>query len=244
MKLFIVAIALISTLLNAGVEVTQNMRALYKGVDLTAGQENYILDHQASIIKVFEVTLKKESKHLGNQTYHDERNVISFTLNPDLSINDFKFLSRSSERILDNTTKNAIYGGIEKFPMPKESTVMRFIITYNLGTQNTQNYSYENQPRKQSETKERYQNIAKGTTRFQHSMKEYIREFETSEDGFINYKTEPDGCMKKLSLLTKDNQNVSVGYNPSRYINVEIPKGKYKLLFNTNKTCDIQLQYK
>ena len=45
-----------------------------------------------------------------------------------------------------------------------------------------------------------------------------------------------------MKLLTINNQQVNTGVAPW-YFNVEIPKGKYKLLIKTKKVCDVNIQY-
>ena len=117
--------------------------------------------------------------------------------------------------------------------------IIRFIIHFKKGKINKTNTEYNTL----SNTKPYYKNISQGTTRFEHQSEEYVRTFETSKDGFMNLSINPFPCMQRITLLTSNNQEIKViGFYRSR-MNQEIPKGKYKLLFKTKKTCNVNLEY-
>lgn len=224
--------------LYANIEVSQNIRALYKGVKLTEIQENYILDNQDFNIDQLEKTLKRDLKAIRSK-YINEKNVISFILTPTGKITNIKFLRKSDSRKIDNITKKAINKNAKRFKKPKEDTIMRFIISFKKGKINRINSGTNSS----SNIQQFYQNISQGTTRFQHQSKEYVRTFETHEDGFINLSINPFPCMQRITLLTSNNQLINVMGVYSSRMNKEIPKGKYKLLLKTKRTCNVNLEY-
>lgn len=222
---------------GATIEVKQNMKALYKGVELTEVQEDYILDNQDENIEIINKVLKIETKKLKTKDFVHEKNVIEFVLNPDKTITKLRFLEKSNDRKIDKITKEIIKQASSKFNKPTEPTLMRFIFVYEIGK-----VTYSNDGTDKTSNKETYyQGIQSGTTRFEHSSEEYVRTFETSKDGFINLNEQPWACAS-VRLLTNKNQYIRTGITDNEF-NAEIPKGKYKLLIKTKKTCDINLQY-
>ncbi len=226
-----ILILLITINIYANINVTQNIRALYKGINLTEVQKNYILDNQDITTKLLQKEIQKETKDFKQL---DEKNVVSFLLTKDGEIKNIHFLVHSNIRTLDKRTKKSIQKIAKKFPRPQTDTELRYIVHYNKGKKAI--YYPENR-----ETRSYEIPIGRGTTRFQYSSKEYVRVFETSEDGFVNLSVNPGMCAS-VKLLTNKNQRVYTGA-ASWYFNKEIPKGKYKLLIKTSKTCDISLQY-
>ncbi len=224
--------------LCANVEVSQNMRALYKGIKLTELQEDYILDNQDYNIDQIEKALKKELKTIKSK-YIDEKNVISFKLTQDGEIKHIKFLKKSDNRKINKITKQTINKTAKRFKRPKEDTIMRYIISFQKGrvTHVSSNSTTA------SNKKPYYQNISRGTTRFEHTSKEYVREFETSEDGFVNLSVSPQFCLDRVTLLTGKGQRIKMSGRYAMSINEEVPKGKYKILFKTHLTCNVNLEY-
>lgn len=222
--------------LYANIEVSQNIRALYKGVKLTKKQKNYILDNQDYNINQLTKTLKKELKN-KKPKYINEKNVISFILTPDGNITNINFLEKSNNHRINTITKKAIKKNANKFIKPKEITTIRFIIHYN---KNQKYIKYENQSTTSEKKEPYYQNIPRGTTRFEYSSKEYVRTFEINEDEFVNATA--DNTCATLSLLTYKNQRIMSNYNPWSF-NTALKKGRYKLLIKTKKTCDVNIQY-
>jgi len=237
MKIILTIIMIIS-FLNADIEIQQNIRALYKGVELTDIQKEYLIDNHDENIRILKESLEKEVKKLKVK-YLDEKNVVSFDLRSDGTIGKIRFLKRSDNNKLDKSTKIAINSIRNKLVKPNEDMKIRFIISYGIGQSKV--------------IKEKYQDtinntkrniiipISNGTTRFQHDSNEYVREFTTRKDGFINLSVKPYACAY-VKLLTKDNQKIRTGMLPYDF-NVEIMRGTYKILIKTKKTCDVSLQY-
>lgn len=221
--------------LYANIEVSQNIRALYRGVDLTETQEDYILDNQDKNIELIKNQLQRSTKHIK---YTKEKNVVSFVITSNGNLKNIKFLEKSDERKIDRATTKAIKKIYKYFKRPKEDTEIRFIISfYQKNIYRSSNKKYKNK----EANEEYFIPIGTGTTRFEYSSKEYIRVFSTTKDGFINLSVRPGLCAG-VTLLTSKNQKVNTGA-ATWYFNTSIPKGNYKLLIRTNKTCDINLNY-
>jgi len=236
-KMKILIILFLISNIYANIDIHQNIRALYKGVELSEMQEDYILDYQDDNIEKLQKSLKKEIRNLKSK-YLNEKNIVTFELSPNGEVSKIKFLKFSNNRKLDRTTKKAIQK--TKFIKPNETTIMRYIISYNIGrSKRYSNYEMANQRGNSNH----YQNIQRGTTNFNYQSAEYVRVFETSKDGFINLNTNPQQCMKKITLLKENGQTMNV-YAPSILgMNKEASQGKYKLLFQTKKDCKVNLQY-
>jgi TonB family protein len=183
--------------------------------------------------------MKEEIKKLDKKFIND-KNVIEFMMNENGTIDSIKFLRKSDERNLDKMTMKIVEQASKQMITPKEKTPMRFIFIYRIGQSAINNQSNDSSAANVST----YEiPIPKGTTRFEHTSKEYVRVFETSKDGFVNLSTTPNQCMKRITLLDSDGRKIGVSYAEMLGINVEILKGSYKLLFQTKKTCDVSLQY-
>ena len=223
---------LLSTILNAAVEVKQNLKALYKNVQLTEDQENFILDNKEIMRRIISSKIKKDFKYYKRNTIN-EKCVIEYILSSTDEMKNFKYLKRSSSREYDKKIKAIIEKTVKKFPRPETETPLRFIIKYN----NT--YKIIIKAHKETKTEEHYQRIPKGTSRFPYSSKEIIRTFEARKDGYMNIT---NNMCANITILTMQNQRVRIGYSYWN-INEPIKKGKYKMLIKTKKKCDLHVQY-
>ena len=234
---FLTIIIFLTTILNAGVHIEQNMKALYRGIDLTTYQENYILDNQEETIILMQNignALMKEQKR--KKKFIREKNVIEFVLTPLGEIKKFKYLKRSSKRKFDKITKEIVKEAKQGLIKPERDVRLRYIIKYEYGKKKVV------KKRKSVPSKaktERYQRIPKGTSRFLYSSKEYVRTFEVRKDGYMNITNQ---VCADIKILTMQNQRVRTGVT-SWNINAPIKKGKYKMLIQTKKKCDIHVQY-
>lgn len=235
----IIGLLIVGAAANAKIEVRMDKKELYQNsLDLmTENQKDYIYDYADIIIKETNDILKKESKDLKKEKSIDESNAIEFNLSPDGNISNFKYLMRSNEGRFDRLTKMVFETAVKKYPLPKEKTLIRLVFEYKVGKIKIRNQR-ENE---QSKNNEEYnQLIQRGTTRFEHTMNQQIREFETSKDGFINVNT--NGCAN-LELLSENNKKIDNGTYTYWRINKEVLKGKYKLLVQTKETCNVSIQY-
>ena len=239
----ILSIMILLSFLNANIEVKQNIRALYKGVNLSDKQKEYLIDNHDENIKILKESLEKEVKKLKVK-YLDEKNVVSFELKTDEKIGKIRFLKRSDNNKLDKATKKAIKNITKKLIKTNEDMIHRFIILYRIGHKKKQNNNKSIKPmpsNREYNFEEITMPIYKGTTRFQYNRNEYVRTFTTNKDGFINLSMTPYNCAN-IRLLTNKNQRIQTGVMPWSF-NIEAPQGKYKLLIKVKKTCDVSLQY-
>jgi hypothetical protein len=242
LKKLILGLLIIGSGAWAEFEVKMNIKGLYKDTfeKLSRDQQNYIYDNMDKIQSITEATLKKETLNLKKEKFISDRNVVEMIVEKDGSVKEITFLSKSSERRFDNITKKVLEEAVKSYPKQNEPTPIRMIMIYENG--NAKPFISE----KEKKEKERYSNmLQRGTTRFEHSMSQQVREFETSRDGFINANVNPNSCAQ-ISLLTETNQKVNVGLAMMfihTAINVEVPKGRYKLLVQTRETCNVNIQY-
>lgn len=240
LKKLILGLLIVGSGAWAEFEVKMNTKALYKDSfeKLSTSQQNYILDNMDTIRSITETILKRETVALKKEKNFNDKNVVELMIDKDGKTKEIKFLNRSDERRFDNITKKVLEEAVKNYPKPSEPTPIRMVMIYENGSITLlSNQRHE----KVKETNTNY--IQRGTTRFEYSMGEQMREFETSKDGFINVNTSPGWCAN-LQILTENNQRIQTGmftHYPS--INKEIPKGKYKLLVITKETCNVNIQY-
>ena len=261
MRIFFLVMLFITTL-NAQLLILQNIKALYQDIHLTAEEKNYILDNKEPNMDAILMASIKYQEQL-NKLSSKDKDVIEFTLTDNLEINHINFLVRSNNPELDKLTEEIIKN--TKFAKPKKNLIIRYIFIYDyenrsqlitakvsLTTQKTpkaepakeENLDSPEIPKQYVQKKEDLgelfdKQIARGTTRFDNAAQEYIRLFETNQDGFVKASNKACASMK---ILTSNNQRVNTGYNPW---NLKIPlvKGKYKLAIKTSEDCDVNIEY-
>lgn len=238
MKKLILGLLIIGSGAWAEFEVKMNIKALYRDSfeKLSPTQQNYIYDNIDKIQSITQAALKKETIDLKKEKFVSDKNIVEIILDTNGSIKEIKFISRSNERRFDNITKKVLEEAVKNFPKPNEPTPIRMIVTYE---HERVNLLANMKKEKRVETNTNY--IQRGTTRFEHSMGEQMREFETSSDGFINISANPQTCAS-FTILSHKNQRLGGMYVPWA-INTELPKGKYKLLIQTKQTCNVNIQY-
>ncbi len=115
--------------------VMQNIKELYGDEfgKLTPGQQKYILDNQEIMRRITQEVLYRVARvNLPRDLNVNATNVIEFNLHPDGSMGDFRFIKKSGIYILDETTKETIEYAYSKYPHPKETTLIRYNVFYNL----------------------------------------------------------------------------------------------------------------
>ena len=118
-----------------GGNISQNIRELYgdKFGKLTPGQQKYILDNQEIMRRITQQVLTRvASVNLSRDLNVNRTNVIEFYLHPNGDMTDFKFLKKSGYYVLDDTTKETIEYAYSRYPRPKEKTLIRYNVYYNL----------------------------------------------------------------------------------------------------------------
>jgi len=118
-----------------GSNISQNIKELYgeEFGKLTPGQQQYILDNQEIMRRITQQILIRVARvNIPRDLRVNRHNIIEFKLHPNGDMTDFKFLSKSGYYILDDTTKETIEYAYSKYPRPKETTLIRYNVFYNL----------------------------------------------------------------------------------------------------------------
>jgi len=118
-----------------GSSISQNIKELYgeEFGKLTPGQQQYILDNQEIMRRITQQVLIRVARvNIPHDLSVNRHNVVEFKLHPNGDMTDFKFLSKSGYYILDDTTKETIEYAYSRYPRPKETTLIRYNVFYNL----------------------------------------------------------------------------------------------------------------
>jgi outer membrane biosynthesis protein TonB len=119
---------------NSG-NISQNIKELYgeEFGKLSPGQQQYIIDNQEIMRRITQQVLTRVARvNLPRDLNVNRSNVIEFYLHPNGDMTDFKFLSKSGYYVLDDTTKETIEYAYSRYPRPKEKTLIRYNVYYNL----------------------------------------------------------------------------------------------------------------
>ena len=115
--------------------ISQDIKELYgeEFGKLSPGQQQYILDNQEIMRRITQQVLIRVARvNIPRDLNVNRHNVIEFKLHPNGDMTDFKFLSKSGYYILDDTTKETIEYAYSRYPRPKETTLIRYNVFYNL----------------------------------------------------------------------------------------------------------------
>jgi len=115
--------------------INQNIKKLYgeEFGKLSRGQQEYILDNQEIMRRITQQVLNRQASVTNlNRLNVNRDNTIEFYLHPNGDMSDFKFLHKSGYYVLDDITKATIDYAYSKYPRPKEKTLIRYNVFYNL----------------------------------------------------------------------------------------------------------------
>ncbi len=115
--------------------ISQDIKELYgeEFGKLTPGEQKYILDNQEIMRRITQQILNRVARvNIPRNINVNASNIIEFKLHPNGDMSDFKFISKSGYYILDDTTKETIEYAYSKYPLPKETTLIRYNVFYNL----------------------------------------------------------------------------------------------------------------
>lgn len=118
-----------------GMSTGRNIKELYgsKFGELSQAQQEYILDNQEIMRRITQQVLTRQAGVTDLRGLNVNRiNVIEFYLHPNGDMSDFKFLQKSGYFILDDITEATIEYAYSKYPRPKEKTLIRYNVFYNL----------------------------------------------------------------------------------------------------------------
>jgi outer membrane biosynthesis protein TonB len=121
--------------LSNGGNISQNIKELYgeEFGKLSPGQQQYIIDNQEIMRRITQQVLTRVARvNLPRDLNVNRSNVIEFYLHPNGDMSDFKFISKSGYYVLDDTTKETIEYAYSRYPRPKEKTLIRYNVYYNL----------------------------------------------------------------------------------------------------------------
>ena len=113
----------------------REMKKLYgsKWGKLSPAEQEYLLDNTEVMRRITQEVLNRQARVSDiNDINVNKSNVIEFYLHPNGDMSDFKFLSKSGYYILDDLTKTTIGYAYSKYPRPKEKTLIRYNVFYNL----------------------------------------------------------------------------------------------------------------
>jgi periplasmic protein TonB len=100
---------------------------------LSENQQKFIITNLEIIKKITKDTLERDTfNKIPDNITGKERNTIEFYFNVDGSISNLRFLNISNHKILEDITEETIKLSYKKYPKPKEETLIRFTISYNL----------------------------------------------------------------------------------------------------------------
>jgi len=124
-----------STTTTDSSSISQNIKELYgeEFGKLSPGQQKYILDNQEIMRRITQQVLIRVARvNIPRDLRVNRHNIVEFKLHPNGDMSDFKFLSKSGYYILDDTTKETIEYAYSRYPRPKETTLIRYNVYYNL----------------------------------------------------------------------------------------------------------------
>jgi outer membrane biosynthesis protein TonB len=120
---------------SEGGNISQDIRELYgeEFGKLTPGQQKYILDNQEIMRRITQQVLNRVARvNIQRDLRVNTTNIIEFKLHPNGDMTDFRFLKKSGFYVLDDTTKETIEYAYSRYPRPKETTLIRYNVFYNL----------------------------------------------------------------------------------------------------------------
>ncbi len=115
--------------------ISQNIKKLYGDEfgKLTPGQQQYILDNQEIMRRITQQVLNRVARvNIPRDLNVNRSNVIEFYLHPNGDMSGFRFISKSGYYVLDDTTRETIEYAYSRYPRPKETTLIRYNVYYNL----------------------------------------------------------------------------------------------------------------
>ena len=100
---------------------------------LSSTQQKYIINNREIMRRITQQVLSRVARvNIPEDLNVNKNNIVEFYLHPNGDMTDFKFLSKSGYNILDDTSKETIEYAHTKYPIPKEKTLIRYNIYYNL----------------------------------------------------------------------------------------------------------------
>ncbi len=118
---------------NQTSQVVQNIKKLYGETfgKLSAGEQKYILNNEQIMRRITQQILNRVgSVNIPNNLHVTTFNIVQFYLHPNGNMTDFKFIKKSNYYILDETTKETIQYAYSKYPLPAQTTLIRYRVNF------------------------------------------------------------------------------------------------------------------
>lgn len=101
---------------------------------LTEGEKKYLIDNQEIMRRITQEQLNRLGPvNIPRNLNVDTVNYIEFYLYPNGDISGLKIIDSSGFQILDDTSLQTIEYSYHRYPLPKEKTLIRYKVGYNLG---------------------------------------------------------------------------------------------------------------
>ncbi|MCK9490723.1 MAG: energy transducer TonB [Sulfurimonas sp.] len=99
----------------------------------TPGQQQYILNNKEIMRRITQQVLSRIARvNLPKDLNVNSDNTVEFYLHPKGTMTNFKVIKTSGYDILDATSEQVILNAYNKYPRPKEITLIRYNIFYKL----------------------------------------------------------------------------------------------------------------
>ncbi len=108
---------------------------LYEDVysQLVEGEKEYLADNYKLIRRITQDVLNRYAhSRIPSDVIENDKNMIEFYLHPDGSISDIHFNQKSKISIFNDTTRETIEIAYSKYPRPKQKTLIRYRVNYDL----------------------------------------------------------------------------------------------------------------
>lgn len=113
---------------------------LYEDIynQFSKGQKDYLADNYQLIRRITQNVLNRyASSRIPSNVIENDKNIIEFYLHPDGSISDIHFKQKSKISIFNDTTMETIELAYSKYPRPKQNTLIRYKVNYDLDKNET-----------------------------------------------------------------------------------------------------------
>ncbi len=114
-------------------QIQQNIKKLYGETfgKLSPGEQKYILNNTEIMRRITQQILNRVgSVNIPNNLHVTSYNIVQFYLHPNGDMTGFKFLHKSNYYVLDETTKETIEYAYSKYPLPKQTTLIRYKVNF------------------------------------------------------------------------------------------------------------------
>ena len=144
-SLFIVNVIFANEIdIKINIKVEQNIKALYKDLDLTQEQKEYVEENEENNINALNAILLKETmRNIHTSKNINDKNIVQFELNKNGKIDNIKLILKAQNKQLNKNTISTIEKVDNKLVLPKEKITLRYIFKYDIKNKNSK-VTYQN----------------------------------------------------------------------------------------------------